>query len=134
MLITYDTLTGNVQRFINKITNNNYSNVKKITEDTMITEPFIHITYTIGFGEVPKLTQIFIHNNKELLRGICSSGNKNWGNNFGLAADKIANQYNVPILLKFELAGTDSDVATFLQEVKFIDNQHKQHTDVYSIE
>lgn len=134
MLITYDTLTGNVQRFINKITNNNYSNVKKITEDTMITEPFIHITYTIGFGEVPKLTQIFIHNNKELLRGICSSGNKNWGNNFGLAADKIANQYNVPILLKFELAGTDSDVATFLQEVKFIDNQHKQHTQVYSIE
>ncbi|MEH7194820.1 class Ib ribonucleoside-diphosphate reductase assembly flavoprotein NrdI [Bacillus safensis] len=128
MLITYDTLTGNVQRFINKITNNNYLNVKKITEDTMITEPFIHITYTIGFGEVPKLTQEFIKNNNELLRGICSSGNKIWGNNFGLAADKIASQYNVPILLKFELAGTDSDVAAFLQEVKFIDNQHKQYT------
>ena len=128
MLITYDTLTGNVQRFIDKITNNNYLNVKKITEDTMITEPFIHITYTIGFGEVPKLTQEFIHNNKELLRGISSSGNKNWGNNFGLAADKIASQYNVPILLKFELAGTDSDVAKFLQEVKFIDNQHKQYS------
>ncbi|MEV9652526.1 MULTISPECIES: class Ib ribonucleoside-diphosphate reductase assembly flavoprotein NrdI [Bacillus] len=128
MLITYDTLTGNVQRFVEKITNNKYLNVKKITEDTMITEPFIHITYTIGFGEVPKLTQEFIHNNKKLLRGICSSGNKNWGNNFGLAADKIANQYNVPILLKFELAGTDSDVAKFIQEVKFIDNQHKQYS------
>ncbi|WP_342488673.1 class Ib ribonucleoside-diphosphate reductase assembly flavoprotein NrdI [Bacillus sp. FSL R7-0651] len=128
MLITYDTLTGNVQRFADKITNNKYLNVKKITEDTMITEPFIHITYTIGFGEVPKLTQVFIHNNKEMLRGISSSGNKNWGNNFGLAADKIANQYSVPILLKFELAGTDSDVAKFLQEVKFIDNQHKQYT------
>ncbi|MEH6872663.1 class Ib ribonucleoside-diphosphate reductase assembly flavoprotein NrdI [Bacillus safensis] len=134
MLITYDSMTGNVQRFINKITNYNYLNVKKITEDTMITEPFIHITYTIGFGEVPKLTQVFIHNNKELLRGISSSGNKIWGNNFGLAADKIASQYNVPILLKFELAGTDSDVAAFLQEVKFIDNQYKQYTDVYSIE
>ncbi|MGM0968602.1 MAG: class Ib ribonucleoside-diphosphate reductase assembly flavoprotein NrdI [Bacillota bacterium] len=128
MLITYDSLTGNVQRFVDKIINNKYYNVKKITEDMLITEPFIHITYTIGFGEVPKLTQIFIHNNKELLRGICSSGNKNWGNNFGLAADKIANQYNAPILLKFELAGTDSDVAKFLQEVKFIDNQHKQYT------
>ncbi|MCY7679953.1 class Ib ribonucleoside-diphosphate reductase assembly flavoprotein NrdI [Bacillus pumilus] len=128
MLITYDSLTGNVQRFVDKITNNKYYNVKKITEDMLITEPFIHITYTIGFGEVPKLTQIFIHNNKDMLRGICSSGNKNWGNNFGLAADKIANQYNVPILLKFELAGTDSDVAKFLQEVKFIDNQHKQYS------
>ncbi|MEM5028986.1 class Ib ribonucleoside-diphosphate reductase assembly flavoprotein NrdI [Priestia sp. WB3] len=128
MLITYESLTGNVQRFVDKITNNKYLNVEKITEDMLITEPFIHITYTIGFGEVPKLTQIFIHNNKELLRGICSSGNKNWGNNFGLAADKIANQYNVPILLKFELAGTNSDVAKFLQEVKFIDNQHKQYT------
>ncbi|MEK4705790.1 class Ib ribonucleoside-diphosphate reductase assembly flavoprotein NrdI [Bacillus sp. FSL H8-0512] len=128
MLITYDSMTGNVQRFVYKITNNNYFNVKKITEDTMITEPFIHITYTIGFGEVPKLTQIFIHNNKEKLRGICSSGNRNWGNNFGLAANKIASQYNVPILLKFELAGTDSDVAKFLQEVKFIDNQHKQYS------
>ncbi|WP_024428282.1 class Ib ribonucleoside-diphosphate reductase assembly flavoprotein NrdI [Bacillus safensis] len=128
MLITYDTLTGNVQRFVDKITNNMYLNVEKITEDTMITEPFIHITYTIGFGEVPKLTQVFIHNNRELLRGICSSGNKNWGNNFGLAANKIASQYSVPILLKFELAGTDSDVAKFLQEVKFIDNQHKQYS------
>lgn len=128
MLITYDTLTGNVQRFVDKITNNMYLNVEKITENTMITEPFIHITYTIGFGEVPKLTQVFIHNNRELLRGICSSGNKNWGNNFGLAANKIASQYSVPILLKFELAGTDSDVAKFLQEVKFIDNQHKQYT------
>ncbi|MGE6627885.1 class Ib ribonucleoside-diphosphate reductase assembly flavoprotein NrdI [Bacillus pumilus] len=128
MLITYDTLTGNVQRFVHKIKNNKYLNAKKITEDTMIAEPFIHITYTIGFGEVPKLTQTFIHNNKEMLRGICSSGNRNWGNNFGLAADKIADQYNVPILLKFELAGTDSDVAKFLQEVKFIDNQHKQYS------
>ncbi|PCK18331.1 class Ib ribonucleoside-diphosphate reductase assembly flavoprotein NrdI [Bacillus pumilus] len=128
MLITYDSLTGNVQRFVDKITNNKYCKVKKITEDMLITEPFIHITYTIGFGEVPKLTQIFIHNNKDMLRGICSSGNKNWGNNFGVAADKIANQYNVPILLKFELAGTDSDVAKFLQEVKFIDNQHKQYS------
>ncbi|AVM24225.1 class Ib ribonucleoside-diphosphate reductase assembly flavoprotein NrdI [Bacillus pumilus] len=128
MLITYESLTGNVQRFVHKITNNKYYIVKKITEDMLITEPFIHITYTIGFGEVPKLTQIFIHNNKEMLRGICSSGNKIWGNNFGLAADKIAKQYNVPILLKFELAGTDSDVAKFLQEVKFIDNQHKQYS------
>ncbi|MDM5298175.1 class Ib ribonucleoside-diphosphate reductase assembly flavoprotein NrdI [Bacillus pumilus] len=128
MQITYESLTGNVQRFIRKLRNNTYYNVKKITEDTLITEPFIHITYTLGFGEVPKLTQIFIHKNKEMLRGICSSGNKNWGNNFGLAADKIANQYNVPILLKFELAGTDSDVAKFLQEVKFIDNKHKQYT------
>ncbi|APJ11113.1 class Ib ribonucleoside-diphosphate reductase assembly flavoprotein NrdI [Bacillus safensis] len=128
MLITYDSLTGNVQRFVDKIINNKYYNVRKITEHMLITEPFIHITYTIGFGEVPKLTQIFIHNNKDMLRGICSSGNRNWGNNFGLAADKIANQYNVPILLKFELAGTDSDVANFLQEVKFIDNQHKQYS------
>ncbi|WP_338335451.1 class Ib ribonucleoside-diphosphate reductase assembly flavoprotein NrdI [Bacillus altitudinis] len=128
MLITYESLTGNVQRFVDKIINNKHLSVKKITEDTMITEPFIHITYTIGFGEVPKLTQEFIHNNKELLRGISSSGNRIWGNNFGLAADKIANQYNVPILLKFELAGTDSDVAKFIQEVKFIDNQHKQYS------
>lgn len=120
MLITYESLTGNVQRFVDKITNNKCFRAKKITEDTMITEPFIHITYTIGFGEVPKLTQEFIHNNKELLRGICSSGNKNWGNNFGLAADKIANQYNVPILLKFELSGTDSDAAKIIKMINNI--------------
>ncbi|PRS47583.1 class Ib ribonucleoside-diphosphate reductase assembly flavoprotein NrdI [Bacillus sp. MZGC1] len=123
MLITYESLTGNVQRFVDKITNNKHLNVKKITEDTMITEPFIHITYTIGFGEVPKLTQVFIHNNKGLLRGICSSGNKNWGNNFGLAADKIASQYDVPILLKFELAGTDSDVAKFIELTNYISGE-----------
>ncbi|WP_345806645.1 class Ib ribonucleoside-diphosphate reductase assembly flavoprotein NrdI [Bacillus pumilus] len=128
MLITYDSLTGNVQRFVDKIKNNTHLKATLIAEDTLITSPFIHITYTIGFGEVPKTTKTFLHSNKEMLRGISSSGNKNWGNNFGLAADKIATQYNVPILLKFELAGTDSDVATFLQEVKFIDNQHKQYS------
>lgn len=41
----------------------------------------------------------------------------NWGNNFALAANTISQEYKIPILLKFELAGLDRDVNSFIQKV-----------------
>ncbi|MCF7618560.1 class Ib ribonucleoside-diphosphate reductase assembly flavoprotein NrdI [Bacillus sonorensis] len=122
MLVTYESMTGNVRRFIKKLEKQTQIKTKEITEDLRVNEPFIHITYTIKFGEVPEKTQKFIHKNKELLYGVCSSGNRNWGSYYAAAADKLSQHYQVPVLLKFELSGSDSDLDKLIQEVKFIDS------------
>jgi protein involved in ribonucleotide reduction len=115
MLIVYDSLTGNVQRFINKINN---KKVLKISENLTINEPYILVTYTTGFGMIPDSTQFFISKNKNFIKGVACSGNRNWGTNFGKAGDEISYELNIPLLLKFELSGTDEDVEIFNQEVK----------------
>lgn len=118
MLIVYDSLTGNVNRFINKVKLNNL----KLSSELILKEPFILITYTTGFGQVPETTAKFLNNNHQYLKGVVSSGNTNWGKFFGNAANIISDTFNVPLIMKFEMSGTEQDVEKFLQEVKRIDN------------
>lgn len=109
MLIIYDTLTGNTKRFVNKLNLNSL----KISDNLLVNEDFILVTYTIRFGDIPNSTFDFLLKNSNHLKGVASSGNRNWGNNFGAAADKIAILYDVPVIHKFELSGNDKDVKTF---------------------
>ena len=44
----------------------------------------------------------------------------NWGKLYALAADKISEKYNIPILLKFELSGLNSDIEQFINRVEEI--------------
>ncbi|WP_431785926.1 class Ib ribonucleoside-diphosphate reductase assembly flavoprotein NrdI [Paenibacillus lactis] len=118
MLIVYDSLTGNVQKFVNKI---NMKNIK-LTDSLIIDEPFILITYTIGFGEVPVSVKRFLESgyHRNYLKGVAGSGNKNWGSRFCKAAHTISQEYGVPLIHTFELSGTENDIEKFLQEVKNI--------------
>jgi protein involved in ribonucleotide reduction len=52
---------------------------------------------------------------------VAASGNRNWGSRYALSADRVAEQYKVPVLGKFELAGTASDVEYFVREVRRIE-------------
>jgi protein involved in ribonucleotide reduction len=117
MLVIYDSMTGNVKRFINELN----LNAVQIHENLIVNEPFVLITYTIGFGEVPNSTLNFLDNNHQYLRGVASSGNRNFGSSFANAASVISQQYNVSLLLKFELSGTKQDIEKFIQEVNHID-------------
>ncbi len=116
MLIVYESLTGNVQRFIQKLNMRSL----KITEGLRVEEPYILVTYTVGFGEVPVSVSNFLEANHHYLRGVAASGNKVWGSNYGKAGILIAQSYDVPLLLKFELSGTKRDVETFMQGVEGI--------------
>ncbi|OME55576.1 ribonucleotide reductase assembly protein NrdI [Paenibacillus odorifer] len=113
LLIIYDSLTGNVQRFIEKLDMRSI----KITPELFIDEPFVLITYTIGFGEVPKSIKRFLESNHRYLRGTIGSGNRNWGKFYCGAAETISMQYDVPLLHKFELSGNVNDVEKIKQEV-----------------
>lgn len=114
MLIAYDSKTGNVRRFVEKTS----ARTVQIDENMKLEEPFVLVTYTTGFGQVPEKVMSFLRQNHEQLRGVCASGNRNWGEGFARSADRISHMYNVPIIHKFELAGTKRDIEQFQQGVQ----------------
>lgn len=116
MLVIYATKTGNVKRFVDKLEDMRTLNIKDIQQ---VNEPYVLICYTTGMGQVPIEVQEFLENetNRSLLRGVASSGNKNWANNYAKSADTISQKYNVPVLLKFELSGTKNDVILMKERV-----------------
>ncbi|ANS73350.1 ribonucleotide reductase stimulatory protein [Paenibacillus yonginensis] len=113
MLIAYDSKTGNVKRFINKLK----MQAVQIDESMTIDEPFVLVTYTTGFGQVPERVASFLQRNHDRLVGVAASGNRNWGDRFAKSADIISEKYDVPVISKFELSGTFGDAERFKQEV-----------------
>lgn len=109
-LIYYDSKTGNVERFVQKIKALTGWDIVQITEDIEIETPGHLITYTTKIGEVPERTMGFLERHAKHIMTVSSSGNRNWGANFAKAAERIAAAYQLPILLKFELSGTQPDV------------------------
>lgn len=86
--------------------------------DTLrVTRPFVLVcpTYADGLGRnaVPKQVIRFLNNpeNRARLRGVIGCGNRNFGETFALAGRMIAAKCGVPLLYRFELAGTDQDIA-----------------------
>ncbi|MEW9697981.1 class Ib ribonucleoside-diphosphate reductase assembly flavoprotein NrdI [Paenibacillus sp. SI8] len=111
MLIVYYSLTGNVRRFVER------TGLRSHTADKPPGEPFVIVTPTVGFGAVPASVERYLAKYGGLLRGVAASGNRNWGANYGAAADMIAQEYRVPIIHKFELAGTAEDIRKFNEGV-----------------
>jgi protein involved in ribonucleotide reduction len=114
MLIAYDSMTGNVQRFVSKLP---FANTIKITDDLVINEPYVLVTYTIGFGNIPDSTANFLKRNAKHLKGVAASGNRNWGEFFGKSGKLISSLYSVPLIHTFELSGTDNDLTIFNEGV-----------------
>ena len=114
MLVVFDSKTGNVKRFVQKLSLPS----RQVCPDLLVQEPFVLVTHTTGFGQIPQTTLDFLEQNYFYLRGVASSGNRNWGENFARAAELISEKYNVPILLKFELSGTKKDVEVFKERME----------------
>lgn len=113
MLIAYDSKTGNVKRFIGKLK----MPAVQIDDALELEEPFVLVTYTTGFGQVPEKVTTFLKRNHDKLLGVAASGNRNWGDKFARSADLISEEYHVPVVSKFELSGTFKDAEKFKQEV-----------------
>ena len=118
--IYYDSKTGNVERFIGKIRPLKNWIFIKIDENAVVENKGHLVTFTTNFGEVPKTTEKFLEKNNSKILSVSSSGNMNWGKLYALAADKIAENYKIPVILKFELAGLNSEVEAFIRIVEEI--------------
>lgn len=82
-----------------------------------VTNPFVLVLPTYGGGEqagaVPKQVIHFLNDpaNRGLIRGVITAGNTNFGEHYCLAGPIISAKCGVPELYRFELLGTDRDVA-----------------------
>ena len=121
MFVYYDSKTGNVQRFIDKIKKERSEwSFVKISGYMEILENGHLVTFTTNFGEIPDTTEKFLENenNRKYIKSISSSGNMNWGTLFGKAADNIEEKYGIPVLMKFELSGTHVQVEYFINNIE----------------
>ena len=81
-----------------------------------VDEEYVLLVPTYGGGSVkgavPKQVIKFLNDsrNRSLCRGVIASGNTNFGEAYCLAGDIIASKLNVPLLYRYELLGTPTDV------------------------
>jgi len=108
---------GNTERFIQKL---DLPAIRLPIEEhsmyPMINTPYVLLCPTYadgeGYGAVPRSVIHFLNekNNRDHLRGVIASGNRNFGKLFARAGDIISQKCAVPILYRFELAGTEKDI------------------------
>lgn len=123
--IYYDSKTGNTERFINEVVASTGWEAIKIHPGMTIDQRGHLVTFTTRFGEIPETTDRFLQEASPYIESVSSSGNRNWGRNYGLAADKIHTKYGIPAAIKFELSGTPEDVKHFIDTIsnKHYDNK-----------
>ncbi|MCM3388782.1 class Ib ribonucleoside-diphosphate reductase assembly flavoprotein NrdI [Ureibacillus chungkukjangi] len=105
-MIAYASRTGNVRYVVSKI----QGEAVEIKEGLQLDKPYLLITYTDGFGDIPTKVAQFLEHNGSLCKGVVVSGNSNFGHHvFGGAGDKIVSRYQVPLVRKIELRGYQKD-------------------------
>lgn len=123
-LVYFSTKSGNTQRFVEKLgLPARRIPLNRDEPPLRVTQPYILITPSYGGGStqgaVPKPVIHFLNDphNRGLIRGVIAAGNTNFGTAYGLAGRIIADKCDVPLLYRFELLGTDEDVARVQQGV-----------------
>lgn len=118
MIVFYDSLTGQGKRFAKRL---GYE-IRDVSELDLnnVPEKMLLVTRSWDFGKVPETTLDFLDDLQDYgylnrLVGTAITGNKNWGQNYGKSGDTIQEDYNVPLILKFESSGFPSDIK-FMKE------------------
>ncbi len=115
-LVYYSSRSGNTARLMERL-ELKALRLPQTEPSPEIDAPYVLVTPTFADGEgrgaVPKPVIKFLNNtrNRALLQGVIAGGNRNFGTTFALAGDVIAKKCDVPVLYRFELAGTETDIA-----------------------
>ncbi|MCO7244931.1 MULTISPECIES: class Ib ribonucleoside-diphosphate reductase assembly flavoprotein NrdI [Halomonadaceae] len=124
-LVYFSTKSGNTHRFIEKTgLAAQRLPLSRQAPVPQVDQPYILVTPTYGGGQakgaVPGQVIRFLNDehNRHLIRGVIAAGNTNFGDAYGLAGRIIAEKCQVPLLYRFELFGTDEDVAKVREGVE----------------
>lgn len=121
LLVYFSSVSGNTARFIEKLGLPARRIPLHPTEPPLhIDEPYVLVTPTYGGGAgrgvekgaVPKQVIRFLNDdaNRQMLRGVISAGNTNFGEAFCFAGDIISRKCSVPHLYRLEVFGTPEDI------------------------
>lgn len=119
VVIVFYSFTGQTRRFVEKVKAVSTVECIELKDDLKVDSRFILLTSTIGFGQVPEPVATFLENNHKNMVAVMSNGNKNWGQNFAKAGDIISEHYKVPLIARYELAGTNEDVQTLIEYMRY---------------
>lgn len=115
VIVAYDSRTGNVEWLARQLG----LPMKPVTEfEGKIEQHIFLMTHTFGRGGVPKSTQTFLNRYAGNTIGVCVSGDRRWGQMFGLAGDKIRLEYEIPLVRKIDLRGYPSDIEAVATWIK----------------
>lgn len=120
MKIAFLSLSGNVRDFVERVgmesVEINYSN-----PFASIDEPYIVIAPSYDEEVTEVISQFVEHeNNQQHLVGFVGSGNLNFDNSYCFCAVDLSKKFAKPLIMKFELSGTEHDVLKFKEEVEKI--------------
>ena len=117
LIVYYSSTSENTHRFVNMVGIRSIRiPISMKDECPIINDPYVLISPCYadddGSKAVPKQVIRFLNNpqNRSMLQGVIGTGNRNFGENFGLAGRIIAKKCNVPLLYRFELSGTPVDI------------------------
>ncbi|MBU8579816.1 class Ib ribonucleoside-diphosphate reductase assembly flavoprotein NrdI [Brevibacterium luteolum] len=117
-LVYFSSVSNNTQRFAERLDEASVRIPLRPRIEPMISvdEPYVLMLPTYGGGAVrtavPKQVLAFLKHDpahRELVRGIISSGNTNFGTAYCLASRVLSSKLAVPELYRFELLGTPED-------------------------
>src|SRR5690606_10933977 len=114
----YDSKTGNVRRFIEKVIQVTGWSAHRIQEDMGVEVPGHLVTFTTNFGKIPTLTDDFMKSHNDKFFSVSSSGNRNWGRIFVVAGDKVAESYDIALGFNLEWSDTMEDINQFIVIIK----------------
>ena len=78
------------------------------------TSPYVLLTPTYDQprgGFTPRPVQTFLDKHAHLMVGVLGLGNRNFGEKYCQAAHDISKQFNVPVLWRIEIMGSQEDLA-----------------------
>lgn len=122
MYIIVDSITGNSIRFASKT---GYP-IMKISDrkDIQDKDKFLLITRCQNFGEIPMNTKLLLEKHSDKCIGVAVSGNRNWGQHYGVSGDLIEKEYGIKCVLKFEGTGYPHEVEIIQ---KYIEDYEREH-------
>lgn len=110
-VVFFSSVSDNTRRFVEKLGVETVAVALRGAQPE-VREPYILITPTYGGGDLPKQVVRFLETaeNARHIVGVIGAGNTNFGEDYCKAGRIIADRYDVPLLYKFELMGTQTDV------------------------
>lgn len=113
-MIVYSSRTGNVKHIVEQLKLPN----QEIYDGLVVDNPYFLFTYTDGLGETPDKIVSFLSNkiNSENIMGVIATGNLNFGEFYCKTADEISNKYNIPVIRKIDLRGTNEDLESIITQ------------------
>ena len=127
-IVYFSYKSENTKRFVDKLADISYR-IPIVWDDRdpfLVDNEYVLFVPTYGSGHdeyvIPKSVKKFLNikRNRELLRGVIGMGNKNFGEHYCQAAEKIVAKTGVPLIAKVEIFGTEDDVARVTERLRLL--------------